>query len=58
METVSTSTALDALIDEYFEKINALGSVTVIETGRLLAEFKEKTRAEEPQGSYGTLAHG
>jgi hypothetical protein len=35
MESVSTSTALDALIDEYFEKINALGSVTVIETGRL-----------------------
>src|SRR5215471_910385 len=30
-----------SLVDEYFEKINALGNNAVLETGRLLKEFKD-----------------
>ena len=41
--TTQSPALASSLVDEYFERINALGNSAVLETGRLLKEFKDKT---------------
>jgi hypothetical protein len=48
---VETTVPQTALVFEYAEKINACRGMAVVEGGRLLQEFKDKTRA----GVWGPL---